>query len=800
MKKWFKRIVIGCVVCLIAAFIGIAIFILNFDPSAYKDKLAKMVKEQYNRELVVNGKIELSLFPRIGLTVNDIALSEPNSPIIFTEVKTARMAVALWPLISNRFLVDHLDVNGFTTTISRDEQGNFNFEDLIRYSLFQQQETTTSKNTSLEERVANTDFKIDIAGLTLNDGQIIYKDEKFNSQTQLNNMTIRTGRITAGQAFDLSLTADVVGDKPQLKSQLEINGLMSLDPIAKRYAFNRLEANFKGQWDQLNLNQATVKGNVVIDVLADALTGTDIDVSVRGQGTDTSNIKQFTTNLVAPTLEYNIPRLSLVLNGFKLNSTLERKDSQGLSLELSAPTLNISPSQAGGDPLRGELTLSSNVQRANLAFSLEKITGTASELNVDNINLSGIYYIAPERSLAINLQSPGTISLLEQLIALPSIEGELSLREQAKGEQTIPLRGNVQTYIRDQKSQFFLTAQLPPGNVDIKGSIHNLFHPKVFFDVSGEKLDLKAFLEDIRLPLSGLASSSSDRQQIERAQTISDNRTEVVVPESAIPASRPTLTFKQELLSRLSGVGTFNFKQVFYDDITLEHLGATLNFNHHDIEVKSVRAKLFNGDLYANGEYALGKQTLKGDIKLSNLQLDTVFRDMNVSPIMNGTADANILFSSFGETEQVLREHLQAEIKLTATKGHFNGIDVDAILNHPDDYIDPWELSAPFVWVDGAQTPFDRMIFDGRLNNKQLQINQLEILSPVFTLSAKPDVANYHMDMQYLYLPSTLKTKKAFKVKKGKVVADVKSVSLPLLIFGQLSALNAKLQVDNLVK
>ncbi len=110
MKKWFKRFVISAVVLLIAAFIGVAVFILNIDPSAYKNRLAAMVKAQYDRELVVDGDIELSLFPRIGLTVNNISLSEPGSKEIFAKVDTVRMAVALWPLMSNRFLVDHLAI------------------------------------------------------------------------------------------------------------------------------------------------------------------------------------------------------------------------------------------------------------------------------------------------------------------------------------------------------------------------------------------------------------------------------------------------------------------------------------------------------------------------------------------------------------------------------------------------------------------------------------------------------------------------------------------------------------------
>src|SRR3546814_8767342 len=76
MKTWFKRILIGLVVLVVVAVVGLAIFLLTFDPNAYKYKLEELVQERYHRTLAIDGEIELSLFPRIGLAVQDVALSE----------------------------------------------------------------------------------------------------------------------------------------------------------------------------------------------------------------------------------------------------------------------------------------------------------------------------------------------------------------------------------------------------------------------------------------------------------------------------------------------------------------------------------------------------------------------------------------------------------------------------------------------------------------------------------------------------------------------------------------------------
>ncbi len=80
MKTWFKRILIGLVVLVLVAVVGLAIFLLTFDPNAYKYKLEELVQERYQRTLTIEGEIELSLFPRIGLSVQGVSLSEPKSP------------------------------------------------------------------------------------------------------------------------------------------------------------------------------------------------------------------------------------------------------------------------------------------------------------------------------------------------------------------------------------------------------------------------------------------------------------------------------------------------------------------------------------------------------------------------------------------------------------------------------------------------------------------------------------------------------------------------------------------------
>lgn len=823
MKKWFKRFVISAVVLLIAAFIGVAVFILNIDPSAYKNRLAAMVKAQYDRELVVDGDIELSLFPRIGLTVNNISLSEPGSKEIFAKVDTVRMAVALWPLMSNRFLVDHLAIDGFVAHIIRGEGGRYNFEDLIRHS---SPKNTVSKDTlentntqieaeSLQQRLEKTDFKVDIAGLTLNKGLLGYHDIEKLSFAYLKDMTVRTGRITEGQPFDLSLSGKLGDANEKLDAQLNVNGLMLLKPLENTYSFNRLNAALTGKWNQLVLEEANITGELSINTVLNALTASQLEVSVKGAGDEQSSIRDLQASLTAPNVSYSVGDLRLSMDNLNFESTLNRKDKQTLNVTFEAPALDISPNQAGGEPVKGELSLKTATQQVQVGFSLDKISGTASALKVADVGLLGHYQIANDKALTLTLNSPSEIRIFQQSMEFPKLVGELVLNEKEQYEQKIPLNGYALSLMDEQSTDFFLTANLPLGDIDIKGQVQNIFHPKVNFDVKGDRLDLRAFLNDLKVPLSGLRKASPEENKVAQPapQAASDtSKVETVAVKaekaqageegkSAKPKEpQQTLTLKQELLSRLSGTGTFNFNQVFYDGLVLDNLGATLLFDHSDVQVRSVRAQAYGGELYANGAYALNQHELKGDISLNNIQLDSLLTSLGRPEVMSGSADAKIVFSSQGETEQALVKALQADIQLSAKQGQIKGLDLESILRHPEEYANPWDMSARLDTGGDAYTAFTQLKVEATLANEQVSFEQLAFVTPTLSITAKPKQADYHFGTKYLYLPAILKAKKGLKVKRAGITVQVKSVELPILIQGNQAALDAKLQLEPLLE
>src|SRR3546814_14914803 len=107
MKVWLKRVLISLVVVVIVAIVGIGIFLLTFDPNAYKNKLEEIVYNRYQRTLAIKGDLQLSLFPRIGLSVQDVSLSNRNSKETFARSEERRVGTECVSTCSSRWSPYH---------------------------------------------------------------------------------------------------------------------------------------------------------------------------------------------------------------------------------------------------------------------------------------------------------------------------------------------------------------------------------------------------------------------------------------------------------------------------------------------------------------------------------------------------------------------------------------------------------------------------------------------------------------------------------------------------------------------
>ena len=104
---------------------------ITFDAVRVKEELRRVVLEQKQRTLDIEGDVDLSFYPNLGLKLGRTALSEHNSTERFAAIDSARVSVAVLPLLSGSLVVDEIRIEGASVALIRYKDGSFNFEDLL---------------------------------------------------------------------------------------------------------------------------------------------------------------------------------------------------------------------------------------------------------------------------------------------------------------------------------------------------------------------------------------------------------------------------------------------------------------------------------------------------------------------------------------------------------------------------------------------------------------------------------------------------------------------------------------------
>lgn len=216
MKKLFKLLgflVSAVFVLLIVLVVALTIFI---DPNDYKDELTVLVKEQTGRELTIEGDLELSFFPWIGVEIGKVQLA--NAPGFgdapFARVEQAGVKIELLPVLRNQLVADTIILDGVQLNLVVQPNGHNNWEDLVDAA-----EKKPAEKSKATKDITETAEKglvvaaLNINGIKITNAQFVLDDQKTKSYLAIENLKLQTGQITMGQPVELEVSFDFLSSK-----------------------------------------------------------------------------------------------------------------------------------------------------------------------------------------------------------------------------------------------------------------------------------------------------------------------------------------------------------------------------------------------------------------------------------------------------------------------------------------------------------------------------------------------------------------------------------------------------------
>ncbi|MGB3423264.1 MAG: AsmA family protein [Castellaniella sp.] len=757
MNVWLKRVLFSLVVALLLAVVGLAIFLLTFNPNAYKSRLEALVFERTARTLTIGGDISLSLFPRIGLSVSDVALSNRDAKDTFVSIDSARFAVAIWPLLSNQLVVDHVAVTGLKAYVVRDAKGRFNFSDLldaegVSTTGVAPAPMAAAAAVAAPGAGAGSDFNIDIAGLELKEGRVQYVDLHDGLSTTLEQIEANTGRVTYDQPFDASLKAVITGNDPVQHAQLQAQALLRLNPRGQGYLAQKINVQLSGRLGNLDQSQATLRGNLAYDGKARHFSADNLELALSGNIVGAHPIQGLKASLTAAQLRLDQSNTALKINKLALRA-VGQDGKRALDLALDAPALAISPESAQADPVTGTLKWTGDDTLA-VSLGLEGLSGNANEWQFRTASLDG-GLTQGDRLLRLQLTSPLDWNTSLRKGSLSAIKGDMGVRDRAlpSGSYEFPMIGNVHLDLVQDLLSADLNAVIDGGQAAFKSQTTKLAtpQPRTQFTLNTEKLDLNRWLP---APPAAAAAKSGDEgkeadKDQEKAADASDKPADAAA--QAPPAPAPIdLSF----LQGLDVEGDVRIGDLRVRDVQLKSVAAQAKVQQGSLTVSKLSANLYEGTL-AGQFSAAADQTFGLKLNLDKIAVAPLIQAALGRNVLSGRGAAQIDLRAQGATMDALQRALAGRVAVQVRDGAVHGVDASRTLG---------DVSAALGNVlkgrlDALASPFDKRrstafsTLDARLDLKDGQgtLSKVSVVSDLVRVSegkpARIDVPGRSLDL-----------------------------------------------------
>jgi len=272
--KFLKRLIIGILGLVVVLFVVLAVFISTLDLNAYKEEIQQAIKDQTGRDLIINGELEASFFPWIGISIGELALSNAagfgDKP--FARMDGAQVKIEVIPLLRRQINVDSVRLDGLNLDLQRDAKGHTNWDDLTQASA--STTTTTDKDQTTEvEGGAPAIAALAVGGISISNANISWLDVQGATDLKMSNFNFETGSIELGKPFSLDIGFDVKSNSLALESRVDTEGDITLDLENQKYSLSsfKIQASASGEGVPIKNAALMLGGDITADLGAQQL-------------------------------------------------------------------------------------------------------------------------------------------------------------------------------------------------------------------------------------------------------------------------------------------------------------------------------------------------------------------------------------------------------------------------------------------------------------------------------------------------------------------------------------------------
>ncbi|MBM3346741.1 MAG: AsmA family protein, partial [Betaproteobacteria bacterium] len=439
----------GVIVVVLVA--GVAIIAATFDPDKYKPEIAALVKEKTGRTLTIDGPLKLSVFPKLGVSMGRVRLSEPNGTKAFASLSESRVSLALLPLLSKQVVVDRVVLAGLNAELVRGKDGRLNIDDLTGAGAAK----PAAKDGGIDKGGGAASVKLEVDGVDIRADSLGWRDEMDGTQVKVTALQLKTGRIAEGAQGKLELSARVEGVRPKMGLALSLAAGYRMDPGKGAVALSGLSAKVEGDAPGAAGLLATLKGDIESDPGKGLLRVAGLELSARTRDGIEAGL--------------NLPKLSISKQG------ADSSDAKG-TIKIIRPGLSVDAKVA-------------------LAASRSEAKAGGRAISFAKVDLD---FTTRQGELAVQgkLAPPVAVNLDAKSAQLAKLAGELRASGPAIPNKSlrVALYGQFGTEWEKQTASGNMTAKLDESTLQAKFGVKGFSPAAINFDVALDRLNVDRYL------------------------------------------------------------------------------------------------------------------------------------------------------------------------------------------------------------------------------------------------------------------------------------------------------------------
>ena len=743
MPKAIKYVLIavGSIVALLV--IVVAIIAATFNPNDYKPLVIKLVQEKKQRTLAIPGDIKLTFFPKIGADLGKISISEHKGEAVFASVESARVSLALFPLLSKQLVVDRVKIDGLTAHIARYKDGKTNFDDLL------------SKDDK-----ESAEIKFDIDGVSVTNTNVTYDDQAAGNRLEMSKLNLSTGKIANGKPSKFDLAADVKGSNPKLAVHVTAKSGFTMDLEQKHFLVNGLDAEINGQVKDFSDLVVKLSGDADLKPALKQFTLEDIKLSMKGkQGAQALDV-----SLNAPKLAITDTRVQ----GGKLTGAAKITETGRIvDVALEAPSFEGTP-QAFKIP---SLTVNATVKQGDLNAQA-KLAG-AIDGDIDKL-----LFTSPQLALTLDgkqgataikglLSTPLSANLNTQVIDLSKISADFTLPNPAGGSLALKAGGNVNVNLAKQTLAGALNGKLDQSTINAKFGLAKFSPPAYTFDVSIDQLDVDRYTK-----------------------------------KSAASAPAPAAGAEQPIdLSGLKGLnanGTIKIGSLKLANMKASNVRLDIHAADGKMEVNPLSANLYQGS--TNGSLsAAASNPPRFAVRqaLTGVAVGPLLKDlMNKDPI-EGKGNVQLDVTTQGATVSQIKKGLNGTARLNLRDGAVKGINIAETIRGAKAKLGALkgDQQSTGTSAAGAKTDFSELSGNFRVTNGVAHNDDLDLKSPLLRVGGNGDINLGNDSLDYTVKATVVST---LQGQGGADMQALKGLTIPVRLSGPFAAIGWKVDFAGL--